>query len=311
MTKPQILELKLELVTEGLQFPEGPVAMADGSVWLVEIARRTVSRVAKDGKITVVCDTGGGPNGMAVGADGALYICNNGGMAFHSADGLTMGTGPAADYVTGSIQRLDLKSGKATTVYTQCDGKRLSAPNDIVIDRQGGLWFTDLGRNTAEFHEHGGVFYARPDGSFIKRWHHHIPTPNGIGLSPDDKVLYTADSLCGRLWANDIAAPGVLIPTGDFWLPGRVVCTLPDFQILDSLAVEASGKICVATVVNGGITIFDPDGSYAFVPVPDRLTTNICFGGADYRDAWITAGSTGKLYKTRWPRPGLRLNFNA
>ena len=95
------------------------------------------------------------------------------------------------------------------------------------------------------------------------------------------------------------------------YAPGRVVANLPGYQLLDSLAVEAGGKVCVATIVNGGITIFDPDGSTEHVPVPDPVTTNICFGGADMRDAWITAGATGRLYKARWPRPGLRLAFNA
>jgi gluconolactonase len=67
----------------------------------------------------------------------------------------------------------------------------------------------------------------------------------------------------------------------------------------------------VATIVNGGITIFDADGTFEHVPVPDLVTTNICFGGADVTTAWITAGSTGRLYKRSWPRPGLKLAFNA
>jgi gluconolactonase len=92
-------------------------------------------------------------------------------------------------------------------------------------------------------------------------------------------------------------------------VPGAVVVTLPGHQGFDSLAVEAGGKVCVATLYNGGISIVDPDGSVQHVPFPDDVTTNICFGGADMRDAWITCSGTGKLYKCRWPRPGLRLNF--
>ena len=69
-----------EVVATGLQFPEGPVAMADGSVLIVEIRRQTVSRVTPDGKVAVVAKTGGGPNGLAIGPDGAVYICNNGGF---------------------------------------------------------------------------------------------------------------------------------------------------------------------------------------------------------------------------------------
>jgi gluconolactonase len=69
--------------------------------------------------------------------------------------------------------------------------------------------------------------------------------------------------------------------------------------------------VCVATIINGGITAFDPDGSTEHYAFPDILVTNICFGGADLRDAWITCSSTGKLYKARWPRPGLKLAHNA
>jgi gluconolactonase len=94
-------------------------------------------------------------------------------------------------------------------------------------------------------------------------------------------------------------------------MPGRVVCTLPGFQWLDSLAVEESGRICVATLWHGGITVFEPGGEYEHLPTPDVITTNLCFGGAERRDTWITCSSTGKLYRCRWPRPGLKLAFNA
>jgi gluconolactonase len=79
--------------------------------------------------------------------------------------------------------------------------------------------------------------------------------------------------------------------------------------MLDSLAVEANGHVCTATLLNGGITVFAPDGSFEHVAFPDMLTTNICFGGTDLRDAYITLSATGRLVKARWPRPGLKLNF--
>ena len=90
-----------------------------------------------------------------------------------------------------------------------------------------------------------------------------------------------------------------------------MVATVGGFQLFDSLAVEADGHVCVATIINGGITAITPEGEVEHFPVPDLVTTNICFGGADMRYAWITASATGTLYKTRWPRPGLKLNFNA
>jgi len=304
------MTMELQLVASGLAFPEGPVYLPDGSILLVEIARKTLSRVSPGGEITVVAETGGGPNGIAIGPDGKAYVCNNGGIDFHRDGELLFAGHKPQDYVTGSIQRVDIRNGSVETLYTHCEGVQLNGPNDIVFDALGGFWFTDLGKSEEGWRDQGAVYYAKADGSHIKRWRTSIPTPNGIGLSPDQSVLYVADSLCGRLWAIDLEEPGVARDPEDPWMAGRVICTLPGFQMLDSLAVEADGRVAVGTVVNGGITVFSPDGSTEFHAVPDRLVTNIVFGGADMQDAWITATSTGRLYRCRWPRPGLRLNYN-
>jgi gluconolactonase len=301
--------MQIELVAEGLEFPEGPIAMADGSVILTEIKGQRLTRVRPDGSKEKVAAVPGGPNGAAIGPDGAIWITNNGGsFVWLDMDGLTIPGPTPPTHTGGSIQRLDLATGALTTVYDACDGKRLVGPNDLVFDRQGGFWFTDHGCSTPDGRKFGGVYYARTNGSQISRQRDHLVSPNGIGLSPDEKVVYVADTNLGRLWAFDVAEPGVLAP-GPGFAPGRVVCNLQDYQLLDSLAVEAGGKVCVATIINGGITAFDPDGSIEHVPVPDLVTTNICFGGADMQDAWITASSTGKLYRGRWPRPGLKLNY--
>ena len=301
--------MDIELVTEGLEFPEGPIAMADGSVILTEIKGQRLTRVAPDGKKTTVAETAGGPNGAAIGPDGAIYVTNNGGsFVWLNNNGLTI-TGPTPpEHTGGLIQRVDIKTGAVTILYMECEGRPLIGPNDLVFDKQGGFWFTDHGCATPEGRKFGGLYYALADGSKITRVRDHIISPNGVGLSPDEKVVYAADTNLGRLWAWDITAPGVVAETG--FAPGRVVCNLPGYQLLDSLAVEAGGKVCVATIINGGITAFDIDGSTEHFPVPDVIVTNICFGGADMRDAWITASGTGKLYKCRWPRPGLKLNYN-
>ncbi len=303
--------MDIELVCEGLEFPEGPIALPDGDVLLVEIRRGTLSRVKPDGRVVVVAQTGGGPNGAAIGPDGAIYITNNGG-SFEWLDqgGLTIPGPCPASHTGGYIQRYDLKTGKLSTLYDSCDGKRLVGPNDIVFDKQGGMWFTDHGTSNDEGRKYGGVYYAKADGSFISRQRGHLISPNGIGLSPDEKVVYVADTMLGRLWAFDVASPGQLGPPNGF-AAGRVICNLPDYQLLDSLAVEAGGKVCVATIINGGITAFDPNGTTEHFPFPDLVCTNIVFGGPDMTTAWVTASSTGKLYKAKWPRPGLKLNFNA
>jgi len=292
--------MEMAVVCEGLEFPEGPVAMADGSVIVVEVKGRRLTRVLPDGRKEVLAETGGGPNGAAVGPDGAIWIANNGGAFFY-----------AEAYQGGNIQRFDPKTGELSTVYEACDGVRLIAPNDLVFDRQGGLWFTDHGRPTEDARLYGALYYASADGSRISRQRRRLLSPNGVGLSPDDKTVYVADTETGRLWALEVTEPGVLTPQ-ERHTPGRLVAGLPGLQSLDSLAVEASGKVCAATIgESGGITVFDPDGTAEFVAAPDLLTTNICFGGADMRDAWLTGSLSGRLYKARWPRPGLKLAFSA
>ena len=299
--------MDFEVIAEGLQFPEGPIAMPDGSIVLVEIARGTLSRVWQ-GRTEVIANLGGGPNGAAVGPDGAVYVCNNGGFEWREVSGLLVPVRSAPDYKTGRIERVDLATGRFERIYEAFDGERLGGPNDIVFDRTGGFWFTDMGKSFARQRDHSCLFYARPDGSHLHRAVHPAVSFNGVGLSPDEKVVYCNDTETQKLWAFDITEPGKLAPFA-FGQRGRVVCTLPGHQLLDSLAVEASGNVCSATLLNGGITIFKPDGSFEHVALPDPLTTNICFGGADMRDAYITLSGTGKLVKARWPRPGLKLNF--
>ena len=300
--------MEIVAVAEGFEFPEGPVAMADGSVIGTEIRAGRVTRVRPDGSKELVVETGGGPNGAAIGPDGALWIANNGGaFSWHEEQGLTIPGPTPAGHAGGSIQRFDFGTGRLETVYKSCDGRPLIGPNDLVFDAEGGLWFTDHGCSTAEGRRFGALLYAK--GSRITRQREGLIAPNGVGLSPDGRTVYVADTYLQRLWAFDVMEPGVLAPPG--LAPGRVVANLPDYQLLDSLAVEADGRVCVATIVNGGITAFDPEtGGTEHFPFPDPICTNICFGGADMQDAWITASGTGRFYKARWPRPGLRLAYN-
>lgn len=303
--------MHVERVAAGLHFPEGPVAMADGSVLVTEIKAGRITRVRPDGTTGLLAETDGGPNGTAIGPDGALWICNNGGaFSWHDQQGLVVPGPTPAEHEGGSIQRFDLESGALETVYESAGGTRLIAPNDLVFDGKGGFWFTDHGATTADGRRFGALLYGAADGSGARREREGLIAPNGVGLSPDGRTVYVADTYLQRLWAFDVEAPGRLAPPlGP--APGRVVANLPDYQLLDSLAVEEDGRVCVATIVNGGITIVSLDGTSDHVPIPDPICTNICFGGPDMRDAWITASGTGCLYKARWPRPGLRLAFDA
>lgn len=305
--------MKLDLVASGLQFPEGPIAMDDGSVVLVEIRRQTLSRAWPDGRVEVIAELGGGPNGAAIGPDGHVYVCNNGGFGWTEfPGGITSTHGTAADYETGSIQRVDLSDGSFETLYDSCDGVPLRGPNDIVFDKHGGFWFTDLGKAMEHYRHHGSIYYAWADGSRIVRAHTPMVTPNGIGLSPDGQTLYVAETMTGRLWGFEIEGRGKLKPAGPL-PPRQPVVTMPGYQLFDSMAVQADGKVCVATLFRGGVSIIDPtDGAVEYHDVPDEpFVTNICFGGPDRKDAWITASGRGNLFHTRWGSEGLRLNYNA
>ena len=297
--------MDVTVMTQGLAFPEGPVALSDGAVLVVEIQRGTLTRVAEDGTQSIVAELGGGPNGAALGPDGHCYICNNGGFEWHKGrDGRVFPGEQPANYTGGRIERVDLKTGAVETLYEACNGERLKGPNDLVFDQTGGFWFTDHGKTSPRTRDRTGVFYAAADGSRIEEVIFPMEAPNGIGLSPDEKTLYVAETPTGRVWAFDIKAPGELGGSR------RMLAQLPDYHMFDSLAVDSAGNVCVATLITGGITVHSADGATArLIDMPDILTTNICFGGDNLQTAYITLSATGKLVSMPWHCPGLPLNF--
>lgn len=293
-----------------LRFPEGPIGMPDGSLLLVEIESGHLTRITADGKIERIVHLGGGPNGAALGPDGRVYVCNNGGFKWYEAEGLLIPGHMPETYTGGSIQAVDLASGKVETLYTECNGNPLRGPNDIVFDKQGGFWFTDHGKTQTRSNDTTGVFYAKIDGSFISEQIFPLRAPNGIGLSPDEKTLYVAETMTGRIWHYAITAPGEIAPTQGLGVD-RLLYTAPGgYELYDSLAIDAEGNICVASLITGGIRTISPQGELVdFFKTGDLMTTNICFGGDGLKTAYITLSGTGRVIKVDWPRAGLPLNF--
>lgn len=296
-------------IARGLHFPEGPVVLPDGSVVVSEVALGRVSRV-REGSVDPIAETGGSPAGGARGPDGALYLCNSGGTAFRERNGCIEPHGPSVDYEFGRIERVDLETGETKVLYRDCAGRPLSSPNDIVFDSAGGFYFTDLGKTHARHRDRGSVYYAKSDGSFIQEVVYPLETPNGIGLSPDGQHLYVAETIPGRLWSFDLVEPGSVRTRDDRFARGELVAGLPGLQCFDSLAVQLDGAICVATLVNGGITRISADGSRVeHFSFPDAFTTNLCFGGPDNQTAFVTLSSSGRLVACPWDTPGLPLNY--
>jgi gluconolactonase len=280
---------------------------------VVELRNRCLTRIAPDGELSRIASFEGSPNGAAIGPDGACYVCNNGGMRWAPVHDTMFPVGQPDDYVGGRIERVDLATGEVTLLYSHCGPHALRGPNDLVFDSHGGFWFTDQGKRRERDGDRGGVYYARADGTMITEAIFPTVTPNGIGLSPDEKTLYVAETDTCRLWAFDVESPGKLHLFKSPMTPygGRMLYAPSRFSRFDSLAVEEGGNVVVATLATGGLSVISPQGELVeFISIPNEATvTNLCFGGPDLRDAYITAGSRGELIHMVWGRKGLRLAY--
>ena len=301
----------MKVVLDDLTFPEGPAVLADGRVVCVEVRGGTIVGTDGRGGRRRFADVGGGPNGLAIGPDGQAYVCNNGGLMWQPRGHWMLPHGTPEDYRGGSIQKVDLATGRVDTLYTQCGGVPLKGPNDLVFDGHGGFWFTDHGKGRPRELDRRGVYYARADGSEIREVIFPLTTANGIGLSPDGGTLYVAETETARLWAWDLEGPGRIAPRPWPRSPngGRLLYAAPTYMRFDSLAMEADGNICVATIIEAGITVVSPHGGLVeHVPIEgDPYVTNLCFGGTDRRTAYVTLSGTGRLVALDWPRAGLAL----
>jgi gluconolactonase len=307
-------------LASGLEFPEGPVVLPDGSVAVCEIQGKRITRVAADGTKDVIAETGGGPNGAQLGPDGKLYVCNNG-AAYDFVDmgGITITHQPPSSHEGGRIERIDIDSGEVEVLYEEAGGTRLIAPNDLVFDGHGGFWFTDYGIQHDRSDDRTWICYAQADGSEAREVMGPVDHPNGIGLSPDGTRLYVAETLTAAIWSWEVTGPGEvgegmpLLPHG-----GTPVVRVSGFAALDSLAIDSEGHICVGTLLKGGITVVDPGTEPGagqeidFIEAGDIWPTNIAFGGDDLKTAYISGSTTGRLLVIDdWPTPGLKLAHQA
>jgi gluconolactonase len=285
------------LIASGLGYPEGPVAMADGSIVLVEVEAGTLSRITPDGTRSVIAVLGGSPNGVAVGPDGRFYVCNSGGFDFvyfgargpsptKTEGSICVATDQPASYQGGSIQWVDGKTGQFGTLYDKfLAGDKdhpqilpLKGPDDLVFDSTGGFWFTDWGKSRPRERDITGVFYARADGSLIKEVIFPLNAPNGIALSPDGTTLYVAETYTRRVLSWKLSAPGTLADPRMAGAPDLLTAHPPGQGMLDSMKVDVEGNVYVATLLpdgnkpasNGCITVISPAGE-----VIDVITTAI------------------------------------
>ena len=157
--------LETSILTDNLLFPEGPIYLNDGSILLVEIARGTLTKIYQNGKKEIVSNLGEGPNGAAIGPDGFCYICNNGGFEWEiSNNNFMRPILESKSYSGGKIQKVNIITGEFSTLYDNCNNIPLNGPNDIVFDKNGNFWFTDLGKVRNRDMDRGAIYWAKADG---------------------------------------------------------------------------------------------------------------------------------------------------
>ncbi len=251
---------EVELVEEGYEFTEGPQWMPDDGVLLFsDVQGNTIYQVEADDEIAVFRMPSNNSNGLAIDPEGRLIAAESG---------------------TRRVTRTE-SDGTVVTIADHFEGARLNEPNDITVRSDGTIYFTDpLFADAAQAElDFRGIFRIDPDGQLTaERRGETSEAPNGLGLSPNEALLYVTDYNADLVWVMDVAADGSLSDARTFATTGEGP---------DGMAVDDAGNLFVAT--GSGIEVFAPDGSsWGVIPVP-RTPANCAFGGTDGRTLFITA----------------------
>jgi gluconolactonase len=266
----------IELIKDGFKGTEGPIAYTDGSLLFTETNANRIVRIAPDNTVTTFLEDSNGANGLALNAAGELIAAQT------------------LKPQVGVIYPVDKKKAWAENF----EGVPFQRPNDTVVDKSGGVYFTDSGtRPTKEIPNpppsHPGLFYITPAGE-LKRLANDIDRPNGVQLSKDEKVLYVANTLGEHVLAYDVAADGSISNKRKFarldgwknednaWSSGA-----------DGLAIDDNDRLYVAS--NSGIEVFTAKGDALGIIVLPQKPQNIAFAGTDKKTLY--AVGRGSAYK--------------
>jgi gluconolactonase len=275
---------KIELVKDGFRGTEGPLALTDGSLIFTEAEVNRITRIAPDGAVSAFLENSNGSTGLAFNASGDLIAVQ------------------AAPAGIGILYPAD----RARILVSEFAGQPFNRPNDLVVDKKGGVYFTDPGARPAAGQPppKPAVYYLPPDGSLL-RLDVDTERPNGIQLSLDERTLYVSDTSGDYVLAYDIAADGSVSAQKKFAKLKSVRKTANGtISGADGLAVDAEGRLYVATAA--GIQIFTAAGkSLGIIELP-KAPQNVAFAGPDkktlysvgrgavYRIAMLTSGFAGR-----------------
>ncbi|MBA4108612.1 MAG: gluconolactonase [Leptothrix sp. (in: Bacteria)] len=277
---------KVELIKEGFNGTEGPVALPDGTFAFTETTANRITRIAADGSTSTFLDNSNGSNGLGFTANGDLY----------------------------AVQVLKPRVGivyppaKAKVLVEQFEGKGFGRPNDLVVTPQGTVYFSDSGAapnaqpkpDPATVNK-PAVYQITPTGD-VKRLANDIERPNGIQLSPDNKVLYVANTAGEHVLAFDIAADGSVGPRRNFAkLEGWRKTDTGTSSGADGLAVDAEGRLYVASTA--GIQVFSNQGEALGTIALPKAPQNLAFAGPDKKTLYVVG--RGSAYKIAVLTPGV------
>jgi len=260
-------------------FLEGPVFDDQGNLYVTDIPWGRILRVDAQGEWSVVAEYDGEPNGMK----------------FLNAQTLLI-----TDYKNGLMQ-LDVASGRVTPYLERRNSERFKGVNDLVFDSSGNLYFTDQGQSG--LHDPSGRLYRlRPNGQ-LDLLLANVPSPNGVALSPDEKVLYLAVTRGNCVWRVPLLPDGSVAKVSQFF-------TSYGPSGPDGLAVDERGRLLVANPGLGYLWVLNTRAEPVLVlrGDPGSSITNLAFGGADRTEIHVTDSTHGQILRATLDVPGLPLH---
>lgn len=265
-------------VQGNFQFTEGPASDGRGNVYFTDIPANRIYRLDSAGKVSVFLEPSNHCNGLMFNRHGKLFACE----------------------MDGRLVSIDVASKQVTAVAATYNGQRFNAPNDLVLDQAGGIYFTDPRFRAPEPWPQGkeAVYYCDEKGT-VTRLVDNLPAPNGVILSVDEKTLYVIPSMQKEMMAYPIQSPGKL---GE----GRVFCSLRQREGAqrpgggDGLTIDTKGNLYITSAL--GLQVFDSQGKYlGTIEFPEQ-PANVTFGGKDNRTLYVTARTS--LYSVEMEAQG-------
>ncbi len=255
---------KTSVLHSGLKFTEGPAADGRGNVFFTDIPANTIYKIDASGELSVFTDESNHANGLMFNAAGEMVACE----------------------MDGQIVVWNVDQKRRRVLASEYDGKRFNAPNDLVLDESGGVYFTDPHFRAPKPlpQEKMGVYYVTSSGK-VSRLIDDLAAPNGVILSPDEKTLYVFPSMSAEMMAYPVVSPGKL---GE----PRVFCKLKQQETggskgADGVTLDVAGNLYITSHL--GLQVYDPAGKLlGVIPVPEK-PANVTFGGADRDKLYVTA----------------------